>query len=105
MDKEQWKGSVELIVLSLINREDMYGFQMIQTVNSITDVYQLSEGTLYSILKRLEKKGFIESYWGNETQGGRRKYYTITENGRILHHQKMEGWSHIAFILSTLNKG
>ncbi|MEW9502964.1 PadR family transcriptional regulator [Jeotgalibacillus marinus] len=104
MDKEQWKGSVEFIVLSLIRKKDMYGFMMINTVNKIREAYQLSEGTLYSILKRLERKGYIESYWGDETQGGRRKYYRITEEGKDLHHNKMQSWIDINNIISTLNE-
>ena len=65
---------------------------------------QLSEGTLYSILKRLERKGYIESYWGDETQGGRRKYYRITEEGKDLHHNKMQSWIDINDIISTVNE-
>lgn len=105
MDKEQWRGSVELIVLSLIKKEDMYGFMMINIVNKVTDSYELSEGTLYAILKRLERKGYIEAYWGDKTKGGRRKYYRILEEGEELYQQKMKSWSDINFIISTLNKG
>ncbi|MDX8046287.1 PadR family transcriptional regulator [Gracilibacillus sp. S3-1-1] len=105
MDKEQWKGNMDLLILSLLKHEDMYGFQIINTVSNISESkYKISEGTLYSVLKRLERKKLINSYWGNESQGGRRKYYTITDTGEHMHEEKFSSWILISEIIRKINE-
>jgi DNA-binding PadR family transcriptional regulator len=69
------------------------------------DQYELKETTLYSSYKRLEKDGYIKSYWGDETQGGRRKYYYITDLGLELYHHKLEDYEFTKQILERLFKG
>src|SRR5699024_11823027 len=78
----------------------IYGFEIYNRVLNKTDnLYELKETTLYSSYKRLEKDGFIQSYWGDETQGGRRKYYRITELGRELYQQKLKDYEFTKKIL------
>ena len=56
----------------------------------------MSEGTLYSALKRLEQKGYLESYWGDdEGLGGRRKYYHITQEGLLQLEQQVKEWKEV----------
>ncbi|MDV2684428.1 PadR family transcriptional regulator [Alkalihalophilus lindianensis] len=106
MDKEQWKGNMDLMILSLLKNEDMYGFMIINTVNQITGTeFELSEGTLYSVLKRLDRKKIIESYWGEGGKGARRKYYRITALGEELHQEKLNNWKLINKIIEEVNKG
>jgi DNA-binding PadR family transcriptional regulator len=64
--------------------------------------YELKEATLYSAYKRLEKDGLITSYWGDETQGARRRYYHITEKGREQYRQNKRDWDFTQKILSYL---
>ncbi|WP_078598388.1 PadR family transcriptional regulator [Evansella clarkii] len=105
MDREQWKGNMDLLILSILRQDDAYGFQIISKVNKLSEgSYQLSEGTLYSVLKRLERKKAISSYWGDESQGGRRKYYTITPLGVDVHQEKLNGWKQVNRIISEVNK-
>jgi DNA-binding PadR family transcriptional regulator len=52
----------------------------------------------------LEKDGFITSYWGDEMQGARRKYYHITDKGRELYRQNLLNWDFTLKILSNLLK-
>ena len=64
MNKEMMKGSIDLILLSIISTKDMYGYEMVQVLKQSSDeAYSMSEGTLYPALKRLETQGTIESYW------------------------------------------
>ena len=104
MDKEQLRGSLDLIILSRIINEDNYGGGIIKEVYEISqETLKISEGTLYSLLKRLEKRQYIESYWGEEHFGGRRKYYKITDSGRVFFKEKLESWRKINhFIESAL---
>jgi PadR family transcriptional regulator PadR len=57
---------------------------------------------MYSSLKRLEKDVYITSYWGDETQGGRRKYYRITPSGRDLYTHNKHNWEYAKRILEKL---
>jgi DNA-binding PadR family transcriptional regulator len=64
--------------------------------------YELKEATLYSAYKRLEKEGFITSYWGDETQGARRRYYRITEKGAEQYRKNKLDWEFTQKILSKI---
>ncbi|WP_107839611.1 PadR family transcriptional regulator [Metasolibacillus meyeri] len=102
MDKEQLRGSLELIILSRIIKEDNYGGGIIKEVYDASEKhFRISEGTLYSLLKRLEKSKYIESYWGEEHFGGRRKYYKITDSGRAVFNNKLEGWRKINQLIES----
>jgi len=57
---------------------------------------------MYSSAKRLENDGGITSYWGNETQGGRRKYYSITEKGKLIYIENKKNWENAKRILDQL---
>lgn len=82
------RGHTETIVLGMLLNKDKYGFEIYSDILERTDSqYELKETTLYSSYKRLEKDGLITSYWGDETQGARRKYYKITDAGRLRYAQ------------------
>jgi PadR family transcriptional regulator, regulatory protein PadR len=106
MDKEQLKGSVDLIILALLSNQDEYGGAIIKHVYRLSSQeYKMSEGTLYTVLKRLEQKGYVRSYWGEESLGGRRKYYTITDDGGKLYEEKLTSWRKISGIIENSIKG
>ena len=92
VSKELLKGSTDLLVLTLIEKEPMYGYQMIKELSKKSEnVFNLQEGTLYPILHGLEEEGFITSYW-DETTAKKRKYYAITEKGKKQLKEKKEEW-------------
>jgi len=75
-------GHIDIILLKIISLEDGYGYSISKTISQITnDTCEIKEATLYSGLRRLEAEKLIASYWGDESQGGRRKYYTLTQTG------------------------
>jgi DNA-binding PadR family transcriptional regulator len=91
------------IVLAILHRRDMYGFEIYNTILERTaERYELKETTLYSSYKRMEKEGCVVSYWGDETQGARRKYYSITDKGRETYRQNKLDWEFTQEILSEL---
>jgi DNA-binding PadR family transcriptional regulator len=99
------RGHTETIVLGILHRRDMYGFEIYNTILERTsERYELKETTLYSSYKRLEKEGCVVSYWGDETQGARRKYYRITDKGREIYRQSKLDWEFTQEILSELLK-
>ena len=81
-NKNMMSGSMVLLILKLLEKEDMYGYQIIQELEKKSDsVFQFKEGTIYPVLHDLEKKKFVTSYLEEGTSGKKRKYYKITEKG------------------------
>ena len=63
---------------------------------------QLKEATLYTTFRRLESAGVIESYWGNENAGARRRYYHLTDAGRQLYEENKADWLRYSAMLCQL---
>lgn len=83
LSKELIKGSGALLVLSVLERGDLYGYAIIRELEARSEkVFSMKEGTLYPILHALESEGFVESYWEETDSNRRRRYYKITESGR-----------------------
>ena len=77
------RGNIDAIVLNALTGGDSYGYEILKGVAQASrGDYEMKEPSLYTSLKRLEGQGLVESYWGSESQGARRKYYHITEGGR-----------------------
>lgn len=94
INKELIKGSTSIMILSMLCRKDMYGYQMIQELKVMSDnTFELKEGTLYPLLHSLENKGAVEVYWYDTEDGRRRKYYKITEDGKEMLDAKRKEWS------------
>lgn len=97
------RGHTDTIVLGILLSGDGYGFEIYKTILEKTnELYELKEPTLYSSYKRLEKGGYITSYWGDETKGARRKYYHITEEGRELYQKNKQDWVATRKVLNLL---
>lgn len=97
------RGHTDTIILKFLMDSDKYGYEITKLVYEHSDqIYELKEATMYSSLKRLENDGHITSYWGSETQGGRRKYYHITGSGRELYADNKLNWDHAKQILDQL---
>lgn len=82
---------LDSVVLSVVcqEKDDAYGYKITQNVRNVIDV---SESTLYPVLRRLQKEGCLETY-DMEFQGRNRRYYKITSNGMILLDQYRREWA------------
>lgn len=97
------RGHTDTIILKLLLDGDKYGYQITKLIYETSgNAYDLKEATMYSSLKRLEADQHITSYWGDETQGGRRKYYRITKTGKDLYKSNKHNWDFSKKILDTL---
>ena len=97
------RGHTDTMILKLLMDGDKYGYEISKLVHSNSNgEYELKEATMYSSLKRLENDGSITSYWGDETQGGRRKYYRITERGTETYFENKNSWDNAKRILDQL---
>ncbi len=82
LKKELTKGSSALLVLSVLQKKDMYGYQIIKEIELRSEkVFSFKEGTLYPILHSFEQNGLVKSYWEESEQGRKRKYYHMTKKG------------------------
>ena len=92
-DKGLIAGSSTLLVLSLLENGDMYGYQMIEELaRRSNDTFQMQEGTLYPILHALEKEKYLTSYQQQAPTGRMRKYYKLTRKGGELLKDKKDEW-------------
>jgi len=97
------RGHTDTIILKLLLDGDKYGYEISKLVAELSgNGYELKEATMYSSLKRLENDGNIISYWGDESQGGRRKYYRITNLGQKLYKTNRQNWDNAKEILNNL---
>jgi len=93
MKKKQSMEHTQLLVLSLLAGEDMYGYQMIMELARRSDhTFEMKEGTLYPVLHGLEKDGFVEAYQQEASTGRMRKYYHLTRKGAAQLHTEKEAW-------------
>ena len=82
IDKSLISGSTSMLILRLLEEKDMYGYEMIETLEKKSNnVFTLKAGTLYPLLHSLEDKTFLTAY-ESEVNGKVRKYYSITKSGR-----------------------
>jgi len=100
MDVQLKRGLLEVCVLAAIKNEDSYGYKIIKDMKPYT---QLSESTLYTILKRLEGSNML-TVRSTEHDGRLRKYYSITNEGRDRIKTFIEEWKEITAIYEFISK-
>ena len=92
VDKSLISGSTSMLILTLLEEKDMYGYEMIETLKSRSrNVFELKAGTLYPLLHGLEEKHYLTSY-EQEVLGKTRKYYRLTKEGKRYLKTKKEEW-------------
>lgn len=97
------RGHTDTMIMRLLLEKDCYGYEIVKCIRENSDgEYELKEATMYSSVKRLEQYGYITWYWGDESQGGRRKYYKITDEGQISYNENKINWEYAKSILDRL---
>ncbi|MCI8875729.1 MAG: PadR family transcriptional regulator [Lachnospiraceae bacterium] len=92
IDKNLIQGSLNIMLLRLLEDKDMYGYEMIETLRKKSDnVFELKAGSLYPLLHSLEEKEFLTSYQ-DDSSGKKRKYYHLTASGRKQVKEKKREW-------------
>lgn len=95
MNVQLKKGIVEICVLATIRKEASYGYKII---NDLSEIIEISESTLYPILRRLEAQNLLETY-NEEFNGRTRKYYKITQEGNAKINTFINEWKDIERVL------
>ena len=99
------RGHINTIILRTLYERDKYGYEIIEEIESKSHgQYSLKQPTLYSALKRLESQGYINAYWKTDevSQGGRRKYYTLTDSGREVTERNQAEWEYSRTVIDNL---
>lgn len=101
---QQWlKGVVDLVVLSLVSRLPMYGYQIVKELQKKAGGYlKFKNGTVYPALLRLEKRGLLVSKWRKVTGGRGRRYYQITEKGRQFLAEHARLWRNLYSVVGKV---
>ncbi|WP_220740428.1 PadR family transcriptional regulator [Leuconostoc miyukkimchii] len=103
ISKDLIRGHTDTIILNILNQGDSYGYQVSKSIRILSQQqYELNEATLYTAFRRLEKSGDVVSYWGDETQGARRKYYKITATGQQNLAVALQDWEFAKDIINRL---
>lgn len=97
------RGYTDTIIMRQLADTDGYGYGISRAVAEKSDgMVQLKEATLYTAFRRMEESGFIRSYWGNETTGARRRYYSLTEPGKEKLKDDQQAWEETRSVMDRL---
>ncbi len=92
---------LDACVLATLHKEDTYGYRLTQEVKRVMDI---SESTLYPVLRRLMKEGYLETY-DQQHMGRNRRYYRLTEAGKEKYREYVKEWVEFSDKVSDILKG
>ena len=105
LNKELVAASTEPLILSLLAGGESYGYALTQEVKRLSgDKIEWTDGMLYPVLHRMERRGLIKSRWGESETGRKRKYYSLKKNGKTAMARHQEQWSLVHSVLAGLRK-
>lgn len=97
------RGNINTIILSALYSGDRYGYEIVNEIEQKSrGQFSIKQPTLYSCLKRLESQGFVTSYWGEQSNGGRRKYFSLTELGKEVFKQCQDDYEYSRTVIDKL---
>ena len=94
------KGILELAILSELYRKTHYGYSLVRDM-AAAGVFNLKEGTIYPILSRLAKEGLVQTEWVESKQGPPRKYYRLTDSGRVMCEALLEEFRRLVVVVEA----
>jgi len=103
LSQELARGTIMPIVLALLDENEMYGYELVKTVNDRTNgLLQWKEGTLYPLLHKMQAQRLIKAQWQTADSGKKRKYYFITNKGQKLLAQSKGQWQELSSAVNVL---
>lgn len=96
------KGVLELCVLSLLSRKDFYGYELVEHISEFVNI---SEGTIYPLLKKFRAEGYVTTYLEESQEGPPRKYYKLTESGQEVYRDLEIEWESFIDGVNNLLRG
>jgi PadR family transcriptional regulator PadR len=103
--KELVAASTEPLILTLLSSGESYGYALIQEVKRLSgDKIEWTDGMLYPVLHRMERKGWIEARWGEAENGRKRRYYSLKRDGTNALKEQRKQWSTLSTVFKQLWK-
>lgn len=107
MDTELFKGTLSLLILAMLSRKPMYGYELASTVHHCTQgAFTFREGSLYPSLHKMQAEGLVEGQWeegaSNDGPGRKRRYYHITDKGRAMLAEKRQSWTELCLAVNRV---
>lgn len=97
------RSSADLVILTLLADSPMYGYQILVTVEERGNgEFRLKHGTLYPLLYRLEREGWIKAKWEIPDQGRKRKVYSLTREGRAMQKKRAGEWARFTTAVNSI---
>ncbi len=96
------KGVLDLCVLSLLKTHDRYGYEMVAVISKCIEI---SEGTIYPLLRRLKNEGYVSTYLEESNEGPPRKYYKLTQLGEQMREESLRDWNEFIAGINTIIGG
>jgi len=91
--KEVKRGALSMLVLSLLNKNSAYGYELVKKMEEKVSFLAFEQGTIYPILRRLEKRELLSSNWSYEDLTKPKKYYSLTREGERALDMMVRAWS------------
>ena len=107
LDRRDWltqarRGVLELCVLAVVARQPAYGYELATRLASLGKPLAAPEGTLYPLLRRLQRDGLVDANWQESPDGPPRKYYHLTDAGRRLLQAQLAEWDELTLAIAEL---
>lgn len=97
------KGVLDYILLSYLSRRESYGYELVAEIEAVLGM-TLSEGTIYPLLTRLKREGWVTTEWVEMKTGLPRKYYRLTQSGNTARHVMGQAWDQLDTVIKKLRK-
>ena len=105
LDRELKKGSAELLILSLVEVRPRHGYEISKLIEARSDgVLKFNVASLYPLLYRLEKRGWILGRWVEKAGQRRRRYYRLTREGRKVLASQRSGWEEFVAAINRITR-
>lgn len=106
LEREWMRGAAPLAVLTLLDRTEMYGYELVEALERDTGgLLAMGQSTVYPLLYNLEGRGHVKPVWRTASSGRRRKYYRITPGGRAWLENQRDQWDTLVTALGRLGLG
>jgi len=103
--KEIKRGAASLAIVAVLDEQTAYGYEIVKTLGEKASFLQLEQGTVYPLLRRLEKRKLLESEWNYDDPTKPKKYYKLTADGKMALQMMTETWSVLSDELRRLLEG
>jgi len=103
--KEIKRGAASLAIVAILDEQTAYGYEIVKTLGERASFLQLEQGTVYPLLRRLEKRKLLESEWNYDDPTKPKKYYKLTADGKMALQMMTETWSVLSDELKRLIEG